>query len=60
MTPHAWRMIVGRTGGSAIVDVVVVGAGHAGLAASWHLRRLGVEHAVLEQGAIGDSWRTRR
>jgi putative flavoprotein involved in K+ transport len=41
-------------------DVVVVGAGQAGLAASWHLRRLGVSHVVLEQGAVGDTWRTAR
>jgi putative flavoprotein involved in K+ transport len=41
-------------------DAVVVGAGQAGLAVSWHLRRLGVDHIVLEQGTIGDSWRTGR
>jgi putative flavoprotein involved in K+ transport len=43
-----------------MLDAVVVGAGQAGLAASWHLRRLGVDHVVLEQAAAGDSWRTTR
>ena len=43
-----------------MLDAVVVGAGQAGLAASWHLRRLGVRHRVLEQGSVGDTWRTTR
>ena len=43
-----------------VVDVVVVGAGHAGLAASWHLQRRGVTHLVLEAGRIGESWRSQR
>ena len=30
------------------VPVVVVGAGQAGLSASWYLTRHGVEHLVLE------------
>jgi putative flavoprotein involved in K+ transport len=41
-------------------QVVIVGAGQAGLAASWHLARLGVHHVVLEQGSVGDTWRTAR
>jgi putative flavoprotein involved in K+ transport len=41
-------------------EVVVIGAGQAGLAVSWHLLRLGVDHAVLEQGTVGDTWRTGR
>src|SRR4026207_2014175 len=47
-------------GGPRMPDVVVVGAGQAGLAASWHLRRLGASHVVLEQGTVGDTWRTAR
>jgi putative flavoprotein involved in K+ transport len=43
-----------------MLDAVVVGAGQAGLAASWHLGRLGVRHVVLEQGDVGDTWRTAR
>jgi len=41
-------------------DAVVVGAGPAGLAASWHLGRRGVRHVVLERGRIGETWRTQR
>ena len=42
------------------IDVVVVGAGQAGLAVSYHLRAFGVEHIVLERGQIGESWRSAR
>ena len=40
-------------------QVIVVGAGHAGLALSHELARAGVEHQVLERGRVGESWRTR-
>jgi putative flavoprotein involved in K+ transport len=39
--------------------VVIVGAGHAGLAVSYELTRAGVEHLILERGRVGQSWRTR-
>lgn len=41
-------------------DVVVIGAGQAGLSAAYHLQRRGVEHRVLdaEQGP-GGAWRHR-
>jgi putative flavoprotein involved in K+ transport len=39
---------------------VVIGAGHAGLAVSWHLAAQGIDHVVLEAGRIGESWRTGR
>jgi putative flavoprotein involved in K+ transport len=42
------------------VDTVVIGAGQAGLATSYHLTRLGREHVVLERGEIANSWRTER
>jgi putative flavoprotein involved in K+ transport len=42
------------------LDCAVIGAGHAGLALSWHLARRGVEHAVFEQGRVGETWRTQR
>jgi len=41
-------------------DVVVVGAGQAGLAASYFLDRQGIDHVVLERGRTGESWRTQR
>jgi putative flavoprotein involved in K+ transport len=43
-----------------VEDAIVVGAGPAGLAASWHLRRRGVSHVVLERGRVGETWRTQR
>ena len=42
------------------VDVVIVGAGQAGLAVSYYLRAFGVEHVVLERGKIAESWRSAR
>jgi len=42
------------------VEVVVVGAGQAGLAVSYYLRAFGVEHVVLERGRTGESWRSAR
>jgi putative flavoprotein involved in K+ transport len=42
------------------VETVVVGAGHAGLAASWALHERGLEHVVLEEGRIGQTWRDDR
>jgi putative flavoprotein involved in K+ transport len=39
------------------VDVVVVGAGHAGLAVSHELTQAGISHVVLEKGQIGQTWR---
>src|SRR5689334_13006113 len=40
--------------------IVVIGAGQAGLAASWWLTRLGREHVVLERSGVAASWRERR
>jgi putative flavoprotein involved in K+ transport len=42
------------------VSVVVVGAGQAGLAIGYYLKREGIDHVILD-GAdrIGDSWRAR-
>lgn len=42
------------------VDVVVIGAGHAGLAMSRLLGTLGIDHVVLECGTPGHSWRSGR
>ncbi|HEX8855621.1 MAG TPA: NAD(P)-binding domain-containing protein [Thermoleophilaceae bacterium] len=42
------------------VDTVVVGAGQAGLAASFRLERAGVDHVVLERGRVGESWLSQR
>lgn len=39
------------------IDVVVIGAGAAGLATSRELSRMQLDHVVLERGQPGDSWR---
>lgn len=43
-----------------MLDAIVIGAGQAGLGASWHLARRGVDHVVLERGRIGETWRSQR
>jgi putative flavoprotein involved in K+ transport len=40
-------------------EVVIVGAGQAGLAVSHELTQAGVEHLVLERGRVGETWRGR-
>jgi putative flavoprotein involved in K+ transport len=40
-------------------EVVVVGAGQAGLAVSHELTQVGVAHVVLEKGRVGQTWRGR-
>lgn len=42
------------------IEVVVVGAGQAGLAMSRHLGALGVSHVVLERDRIAERWRSAR
>jgi putative flavoprotein involved in K+ transport len=45
---------------STVLDVVVVGAGQAGLAMGWHLQRLGASFVILDGAPeVGHSWRTR-
>lgn len=45
---------------SQTFDVIVVGAGQAGLAVGYHLARQGANFLVLDAGAeVGESWRTR-
>src|ERR1700730_5294487 len=42
------------------VDVAVVGAGQAGLAAGYHLQRRGISHVILDAGPrVGATWRAR-
>jgi putative flavoprotein involved in K+ transport len=42
------------------VDTVVIGGGQAGLATSYHLKKLGREHVVLERGEVANAWRRER
>jgi len=45
---------------TGFLDVAVVGAGQAGLAMSYFLKRGGHHHVVLERGRIANTWRTQR
>lgn len=42
------------------VEVAVIGAGQAGVAASEHLGRHGIDYVVLERDRIAERWRTER
>ncbi|WP_197521053.1 flavin-containing monooxygenase [Bradyrhizobium icense] len=41
-------------------DVVVIGAGQAGLSVGYHLKRKGIDHVILDAASrVGDVWRQR-
>ena len=42
------------------IQTVVVGAGHAGLATSFHLSQHGIEHVILERGEVANTWKNER
>jgi putative flavoprotein involved in K+ transport len=42
------------------IDTIVIGAGHAGLAASYFLSGHAIDHVLLERGEVANSWRTER
>ncbi len=42
------------------IDVLVIGAGQAGIAASEHLGKAGISHLVLERARIAERWRSER
>jgi len=41
-------------------DVVIIGAGHSGLAMSRRLSERSIEHVILERGEVAHSWKTER
>jgi putative flavoprotein involved in K+ transport len=43
-----------------IFDIIIVGAGHAGLSISYFLCKNNLAHMVFERGQIGESWRSQR
>ena len=42
------------------VDVLIIGAGQAGLAASGCLSAKGIDHLIVERGRVGERWRSER
>jgi putative flavoprotein involved in K+ transport len=42
------------------IETVIIGGGQAGLAMSYHLRRLGCEHVMLERLRVAERWRSER
>ena len=42
------------------LNVVVIGAGGAGLLTSYYLTQSGIDHVVLERGQVGNTWATER
>ena len=42
------------------LDVVVIGAGWAGLGVSYALKKAGLRHRLFERGRIGETWRAQR
>jgi putative flavoprotein involved in K+ transport len=45
---------------AGIADVIVIGAGHSGLAMSHALSLNSIDHVVIERGEVANSWRTER
>ena len=41
-------------------DVVIIGAGHIGLSASYFLKKSGISHVVLEKDSVASTWTTQR
>ena len=47
-------------GSAGATDVIVIGAGHSGLAMSAFLSAHAIDHVVLERGEVANSWRHER
>ena len=45
---------------SKFYEVIVVGAGYAGICAGYFLKKRGLDHIIFERGKIGESWRSQR
>src|SRR5437868_6624926 len=44
----------------SVLDVAVIGGGHAGLSISYYLKQYSLNHIVFERARIGESWREQR
>lgn len=42
------------------IDTIVIGGGQSGLSMSYHLRKAGIDHVVLERFRLGERWRSER
>ncbi len=62
MSGHGGCALQTALRGQAIerTTTVVIGGGHAGLAASCFLRDRSIDHVVLERGEVANSWRRER
>lgn len=45
---------------NSVLDVIVVGAGQAGLSAGYYLTKHNLHHLIFERGKIAESWRSQR
>jgi putative flavoprotein involved in K+ transport len=57
---HALIVAAGMSTQRRHYPVIIVGAGQAGLAMSYCLKRRGIEHLVLERYRLGHAWREQR
>ena len=54
------RITVGALSRIEKHNVVIIGAGSAGLSTSYFLAKLGLEHVIIERGIVGNTWETER
>ncbi len=60
LAPAGTAGVPGTRSPMATVDTLIIGAGQAGLAVSWHLHALGRDHVVVDRGRIAERWRSER
>lgn len=49
-----------NAGNQQVLDTIIIGAGHAGLAVSYCLSERSINHLVIERGEVANSWRNER
>ena len=49
-----------NAGNQQVLDTIIIGAGHAGLAVSYCLTKRSIDHLVIERGEVANSWRNER
>lgn len=43
-----------------LIGTVIIGGGQTGLALSYYLKHLGLDHIILERARVAESWRSER